>query len=63
MYYTDDPERDFARHDAERAREEASLPHCDYCGEAIYDTYYDIGGDIFCEECMREHSRHNVEDI
>ena len=61
MYYTDDPERDFLRYDRERQEEEDELPHCDYCGEAIYEHYYLINDDIVCEECLCENFRHNVE--
>lgn len=27
---------------------------CDLCGEAIYegDVYYDINGEVWCEECI-----------
>jgi formylmethanofuran dehydrogenase subunit E len=62
MYRSDDPERDFLRYDAEQAREEARLPHCDYCEEAIYDTYYSINGEIICEECLENLFRHSVHD-
>ena len=61
MYYTDDPERDFARHDAEQAREEASLPHCDYCGEAIYESYYYINGETICKDCMDDSFKRYVD--
>lgn len=54
MYYTDDPVRDFARHDAQQARQEERLPHCDYCGEVIYEKYYEINGKIVCEDCLED---------
>ena len=62
MYYTDDPLRDFSRHDAERAKAEERLPHCDYCGEVIYEKYYEIGGKIVCEDCLEDLFAQYVED-
>ncbi len=49
----------------EREQEEAleKLPECDYCGEYIQDDYYfDINGDIVCEECLKKEFRKRVED-
>ena len=60
MYRTDDPIADFDRWDAEQAAYEARLPHCDYCGEPCYETYYEINGEIICEECI-EKFRHDVD--
>ena len=41
-----------------RAQEMREIPvcECSNCGEGIYneDPYWDIYGDIFCEECIRE---------
>jgi formylmethanofuran dehydrogenase subunit E len=62
MYYTDDPVRDFARHDAEQARQEERLPHCDYCGEVIYEKYYEINGKIVCEDCLEDLFAQYVEE-
>ena len=61
LYRSDDPEADFNRLDAQRAKDEANLPHCDYCGEVIYESYYEINGEIICEECMASHFKRNVE--
>ena len=48
----------FIRHDAEQQEYLESLPICDKCGEPIQDDYlYDIGGDIYCEDCMKEEFR------
>lgn len=63
MYYTDDPERDFLRRDAEQEDELSRLPVCDICGEPIYEHYYDLGGDRVCEECLNKNFRREVEDI
>ena len=62
MYRTDDPHRDFDRYDAECAKYEARLPHCEYCGEAIHERYYVINDEIICEECLEQHFGHRVED-
>lgn len=52
MYITDDPVADYDRYDTERAEEENRLPHCDYCGEPIHEKYYEIDGEIICEDCL-----------
>ena len=58
MYYTDDPVADFDRYDAEQEKRLAELPECDYCGEKITDDYYyNINGDVICEECLKKHFR------
>ena len=63
MYYTDDAERDFARWDMEQARAEARLPVCDCCGEVINDDFYwEIDGEIFCEDCLNDRYRHYADD-
>lgn len=42
------------RREAEEQRWLDSLPKCCDCGEPIQDDYlYDICGDIYCEECIR----------
>lgn len=60
FYRTDDPVADFARLDAEEAAYEARLPHCDNCGEAIYETYFDINGEILCEDCLRKNYEYDA---
>ena len=62
-YRSNDPEADFLCFDAQRAKDEASLPHCDYCGEVIYESYYEINDEIICEDCMASHFRRDVEDF
>lgn len=62
MYRTDDPVADFDRYDREQAKEEANLPHCDCCGCVIYDHYWNIGGEIYCEECLNDEFRHDADD-
>ena len=63
MFYTDDPERDFDRYDAEQQEQLEKLPVCSYCLEPIQDDYlYEINDEVICEECLNENFRKNVED-
>ena len=63
MYYSDDPIADFNRYEADQEEQLDKLPKCDICGEPIQDDYmYDIYGDIFCEECLKDKFRKSVED-
>ena len=63
MYYSDDPIADFNRYEADQEEQLDKLPKCDICGEPIQDDYlYDIYGDIFCEECLKDKFRKNTED-
>jgi formylmethanofuran dehydrogenase subunit E len=58
-----DPLDDFDRIDQELARREARLPACDECSHRIYDDYYfEIDGEILCEECMKRRYRRSTED-
>lgn len=61
MYYTDDPATDFDRYDAEQSEYERKLPHCEYCGEAIHEKYYEIDDEIICEDCLEAHFARWVE--
>lgn len=50
-------------HLAAEDREEERYPHCDKCGNAIYDEhYYEINGDLLCEDCMNDKYRFNTDD-
>ena len=50
-------------HEREQEKALEKLPECDYCGEAIQDDFYfDINGDIVCEECLKKEFRKRVED-
>ena len=63
MYYSDNPAVDFIRYDAEMARREAMLPHCEKCGEPINeDEYFYINDEILCEKCMRNEYAFSTED-
>lgn len=62
-FRTGDPEADFLRQDMEQAMREARLPICDNCKERIHDDdYYDVEGEILCEDCMKEKYRRSTED-
>lgn len=66
LYYTDDAERDFARQDLENERRRARLPVCEgrRCGKRIAeDEYYDVHGEILCEECMKRKYRRYTDDL
>ena len=42
----------------ERQRER--LPKCDRCGDEIHEYFFDIYGDIYCEECAHKLFRREV---
>ena len=51
------------RHDAEQERKLSRLPKCKYCGQPIQDDhYFEIDGEIYCEEHMIELFRKNTDD-
>lgn len=59
-----DPLDDFDRLDRKQAEHEARLPVCDECKERIHEEdYYDIDGEILCEECMKRRYRRSTEDL
>lgn len=65
MFYSDDPARDFDRWDTEQARREARLPVCENpkCKKRINDDFYwEIDGEILCEDCMNLRYRKYTED-
>ena len=58
MSFTDDPIRDFEKHDAEQERWLQSRPVCSECGEHIQDEeLFDIDGDLVCEECLTDYMK------
>jgi hypothetical protein len=65
FFYSDDPVRDFARHDAEQEAWVDSLPKCEWCGEPIQDEeYYEIEGayvhlDCLTDYCDKHCKKHN----
>ena len=53
---TDDPVRDFERHDAEQQRKLDRLPKCEYCGEPIQDEEcYEINGALVHSDCATDY--------
>lgn len=57
FYYSDDPVRDFDRHDAEQTSWLNSLPKCEHCGEPIQDEdYIELeGGELLHDECVYDY--------
>ena len=63
MMYTDDPIADAEAYLAEQAEWEAKHPTCKVCGEHILDeNLYEIDGEIYCEECLKDCFLKNTED-
>lgn len=61
--YIPDPVDLYNEYDARQQRELQKLPKCEYCGETITDDhYYDINGDVICEECLNDNFRKPVDD-
>lgn len=60
---TDDPVRDFDRHDARQERRLKRFPRCGYCREHIQDGYfYEINDKFVCEECLEKHFQRDTDD-
>ncbi len=58
-----DPLNDFDRWDRELASMEARLPVCDKCNQRINDDiFFDIDGEILCEDCMHDRYARSTED-
>jgi formylmethanofuran dehydrogenase subunit E len=62
LMFSDDPIRDYDRHEAEQERRLAKLPVCDDCGEPIQDYYFEIHDDVLCPDCMEAY-RKDVYDL
>ena len=53
FYKTDDPVADYARWEAEQARDLAKLPICADCGEPITDDHFFlINDECICPACL-----------
>lgn len=53
-----DPDVDFTRLDHQQSAELNRLPRCDDCHKPIQDDYYyEVYGEILCEECMKDRYR------
>ena len=59
MMWTDNPERDAERHEAELEEVNRQCLHCAMCGGTIYDgdDYFDLDDMILCEDCMIDNYR------
>jgi hypothetical protein len=58
-----DPLADFDRWDREQNEALKRLPVCEKCRRRIQDDdYYDVHGEILCEDCMKDKYRRSVED-
>ena len=58
-----DPVEDFLNYDAKVEEENAKYPVCVSCGNRITDeTFYEIAGEILCEDCMNESYRRFTDD-
>ena len=59
FYWSDDPLRDFDRHDADQQRKLERMPKCAECRDHIQQKdAVCIKGKFYCDEClkgMREH--------
>lgn len=63
FYKTDDPVRDFERHDAEQEAARELLPICEECEGRIEDDFlYNINDCLICEECLNKHYRKRTTD-
>lgn len=55
MFYSDDPLRDFERHDREQAKWLEKLPVCSECCEPVQDDhYYLINEKVICPRCLED---------
>lgn len=62
MPYTDNPVADFMKHDARQQALLDRLPKCENCGHPIQqDTVAFIGGCFYCDDCIRNDLRVDVE--
>jgi late competence protein required for DNA uptake (superfamily II DNA/RNA helicase) len=53
----------FRQHQAEQDAWLERRPKCCNCGERIQDDFlFDIGGDLYCENCIKKEFRQSTED-
>jgi formylmethanofuran dehydrogenase subunit E len=51
--WTDDAVADAERYTYEQDKKLDKLPVCEYCNNPIQDDYYyDINGEVMCEDCL-----------
>lgn len=62
-FRTDDPHKDFLRHDAEQQAELDRLPKCCECDQPIQtEKCYEFNDELICPECLEDNHRKWVED-
>ena len=60
---TGDPLRDYDLYEAMQVKKEMKQPKCCDCDNPIWDEYlWDIGGDLYCEDCAASLFRHSTEN-
>ena len=57
MRITDNPIEDAERWIEEQDKKLDNAPRCDYCGEVLYEYYFDIMGDHVCIKCIENMKR------
>ena len=63
LFRTDDPERDFLKHDAEQQKQLEKLPRCSECDEPIQsEKCYEFNGELICPECLENYHEKETED-
>ena len=62
VFRSADLDADIRRWDEAQQAYEDGLPHCENCGEPIYDYVWLIDDEILCEGCAAHKYRRNVED-
>ena len=63
IYRCEDPVLDWDLYCADQEQELEKYPKCAQCGEPITDEYmYEIDGEYYCEECMNDLFRVDVEE-
>lgn len=62
-FWSDDPHRDFDRHQDHLQKQLEKLPKCGYCKEPIQDDEaYVVKGKCYCEECWDNYHRIKIAD-
>lgn len=60
VFYSDDPLRDFAMHEAWQEEELKKRPVCERCKEHIADDhYYKIDDCVVCSDCLKAYCNEN----
>ncbi len=63
IFRSDDPIRDFNRHEAEQEAWLRKRPVCVYCGHHIQEeNLFDINGELYHEQCAQSEFKKYTED-